>query len=85
MPGPDGAGWGSGGQHSAAAASSSWSTKGGWGGGNTDQQATERPTAAGQRTTDGQCLSQFWIRNELFRSGVSCVLSRYGSCSRSLS
>jgi hypothetical protein len=53
MPGPDGAGWGSGGQDSAAAAaSSSWSTRGGWGGGNTGQQATERPTGAGQSSTD---------------------------------
>ncbi len=61
MPGPDGAGWGDGGQPSAAAASSSsWSTKGGWGEGNTGQQATERPTAAGQCLTDEQCLNQFF-------------------------
>jgi len=47
MPGPDGAGWGSG-QDSAFVASSSWSTKGGWGGGITGQQTKEKSTAAGQ-------------------------------------
>ncbi len=70
MPGPDGAGWGSGGQDSSAA-SSSWAAKGGWGGGNTGQQATERPTAAGQRSTDGAMLELiFGIWNDLFGSRI---------------